>query len=184
MEQHSEWQPSMRVLTTQVDRMQEIIAHQLRRAMVTNQGAMILAQPIRPILFRLRDTLVKVYRDKPFEFRINVDEYAKARMDAEDMMELFGNLLNNACRFCRDLVEVSTSHNGSMLIVDIDDDGMGFPEENPSKLLQRGIREDSKSEGQGIGLAVSTEIVSAIGGKIELLISPYAGARVRLYLPV
>ena len=184
MEQHSEWQPSMRVLTTQVDRMQEIIAHQLRRAMVTNQGAMILAQPIRPILFRLRDTLVKVYRDKPFEFRINVDEYAKARMDAEDMMELFGNLLNNACRFCRDLVEVSASHNGSMLIVDIDDDGMGFPEENPSKLLQRGIREDSKSEGQGIGLAVSTEIVSAIGGKIELLISPYAGARVRLYLPV
>ena len=82
------------------------------------------------------------------------------------------------------LVEVSASHNGSMLIVDIDDDGMGFPEENPSKLLQRGIREDSKSEGQGIGLAVSTEIVSAIGGKIELLISPYAGARVRLYLPV
>ena len=174
----------LKVLSTQIDRMHEIIAHQLRRAMVTKPGAMILAQPVRPILFRLRDTLHKVYRDKPFEFRINVDEYAKCRMDSEDMMELFGNLLNNACRFCKDIVEVSAHHEGNMLIVDIDDDGLGFPTENPTKLLQRGIREDSKSEGQGIGLAVSTEIVSAIGGKIELLVSPYVGARVRLHLPV
>ena len=60
---------------------------------------------------------------------------------------------------------------------------MGFPDKNPSDLLQRGIRADSQSEGQGIGLAVSTEIVEAAGGKIELLISPYIGARVRLHLP-
>lgn len=172
------------VFETQIDRIREIIGHQLRRAMVTNQGAMILSQPVRPVLFRLRETLLKVYRDKPFEIRINVDEYAKCRMDAEDMMELFGNLLNNACRFCKNLVEISAHHENNVLIVDIDDDGMGFPLNNPDKLLQRGIREDSKSEGQGIGMAVSTEIVSAIGGKIELLVSPYVGARVRLHLPV
>jgi signal transduction histidine kinase len=164
--------------------MREIIAHQLRRAMVTNHSAMIMAQPIRPVLFRLRDTLQKVYRDKDFEFRIAVDEYAKCRMDSEDMMELLGNLLNNACRFCKEIVEVSAHHENNMLIIDIDDDGMGFPSDDPSKLLQRGIREDSKNEGQGIGLAVSTEIVSAINGKIELLVSPYVGARVRLHLPV
>ncbi len=172
------------VFASQIDRMHEIIAHQLRRAMVTNQGAMLMSKPVRPVLFRLRDTLQKVYRDKPFEFRINVDEYAKCRMDAEDMMELFGNLLNNACRFCKDLVEVSAHHENNMLIIDIDDDGMGFPSDNPAKLLQRGIREDSKSDGQGIGLAVSTEIISAIGGKIELLVSPHVGARVRLHLPL
>lgn len=177
-------QTGLKVFEAQIDRMREIISHQLRRAMVTNQGAMILAQPVRPVLFRLRDTLQKVYRDKSFELRINVDEYAKCRMDAEDMMELFGNLLNNACRFCKDVVEVSAHHENNMLVIDIDDDGMGFPSENPSKLLQRGIREDSKSEGQGIGLAVSTEIISAIGGRIELLVSPYVGARVRLHLPV
>lgn len=182
--QHPQIHTGMKVFEAQIERMREIISHQLRRAMVTNQGAMILAQPVRPVLFRLRDTLQKVYRDKPFEIHINVDEYAKCRMDAEDMMELFGNLLNNACRFCKDVVEVSAHHENNMLMVDIDDDGMGFPTENPSKLLQRGIREDSKSEGQGIGLAVSTEIISAIGGKIELLVSPYVGARVRLHLPV
>ncbi|QTR49804.1 ATP-binding protein [Candidatus Thiothrix anitrata] len=176
--------PGLKVLEIQIERMREIIAHQLRRAMVTNHSAMIMAQPIRPVLFRLRDTLQKVYRDKDFEFRIAVDEYAKCRMDSEDLMELFGNLLNNACRFCKEIVEVSAHHENNMLVIDIDDDGMGFPSDDPSKLLQRGIREDSKNEGQGIGLAVSTEIVSAINGKIELLVSPYVGARVRLHLPV
>jgi signal transduction histidine kinase len=172
------------VFEKQIDRIREIIGHQLRRAMVTNQGAMILSQPLRPVLFRLRETLQKVYRDKPFEIRISADEYAKCRMDAEDMMELFGNLLNNACRFCKDIVEVSAHQDNNMLVIDIDDDGLGFPLDNPSKLLQRGVREDSKSDGQGIGMAVSTEIVSAIGGKIELLVSPYVGARVRIHLPV
>lgn len=177
--------PALKVLETQIHRMHEIVSHQLRRAMVsTNQGSMILSQPIRPVLFRLRDTLYKVYREKTFELRVKADEYAKCRMDAEDMMELFGNLLNNACRFCKDIVEVSAHIENGMLVVDIDDDGMGFPSEDPSKLLQRGIREDSKSDGQGIGLAVSTEIVSAVGGKIELLVSPYVGARVRLHLPI
>ncbi len=60
----------LKVFESQIARMREIVGHQLRRAMVTNQGAMILSQPVRPVLFRLRDTLQKVYRDKPFEFRL------------------------------------------------------------------------------------------------------------------
>ncbi|WP_020559248.1 ATP-binding protein [Thiofilum flexile] len=168
----------------QVDYMQEIISRQLRKAMVTSHSAIIISQPIRPILLRLAETMKKVYRDKTLEIRILVDDYAKCRLDAEDLMELMGNLISNACRFCDQLVEVSAHIREGMLIVDIDDDGMGFPSENPSKLLQRGIREDSKSEGQGIGLAVSTEIIAAVGGRIELLVSPQVGARVRLHLPI
>ena len=163
--------------------MDDIIAYQLRRAVVNEHGTIIKQQAVRPVLFRLKNSLIKVYRDKPFEFVINVDEFAKCRMGEDDMMEVFGNLINNACRFCDRLVEITDPPDGAALIVDIDDDGIGFPHENPSELLQRGIRADSQSEGQGIGLAVSTEIVEAIGGKIELLISPHVGARVRLHLP-
>lgn len=170
-------------IAAEIEHMQEIISRQLRKAMVTSENAIIMSQPIRPILSRLASTMHKVHRGKEFEMRVNVDEYAKCRLDSEDLMELFGNLINNACRFCDRLVEVSAFRDNDMLVIDIDDDGMGFPSENPSKLLKRGIREDSKTEGQGIGLAVSTEIVSAVGGKIELLVSPYVGARVRLHLP-
>ena len=175
--------PGLAGITAEMEYMQEIISRQLRKAMVTSENAIIMAQPLRPILVRLANTMRKVHRDKEFEIRINVDEYARCRLDSEDLMELFGNLLNNACRFCDQLVEVSSFRDNDMLVIDIDDDGMGFPSENPAKLLKRGIREDSKTEGQGIGLAVSTEIVSAVGGKIELLVSSYVGARVRLHLP-
>ncbi len=170
-------------IKSQVQRMDDIIAYQLRRAVVNEHGTIIKQQAVRPVLFRLKGSLIKVYREKPFEFVINVDEFAKCRMEEDDMMEVFGNLINNACRFCERIVEITATQNGDVLIVDIDDDGMGFPDKNPSELLQRGIRADSQSEGQGIGLAVSTEIVQAIGGKIELLISPHVGARVRLHLP-
>ena len=175
--------PGLAGIAAEIEHMQEIISRQLRKAMVTSENAIIMSQPIRPILTRLAGTMHKVHRGKEFEIRVNVDEYAKCRLDSEDLMELFGNLINNACRFCDRLVEISAFRDNDMLVIDIDDDGMGFPSENPSKLLKRGIREDNKTEGQGIGLAVSTEIVAAVGGKIELLVSPYVGARVRLHLP-
>jgi len=170
-------------IQSQVQRMDDIIAYQLKRAVVSEHGTIIKQQAVKPVLFRLKSSLVKVYRDKPFEFIINVDDVAKCRMEEDDMMEVFGNLINNACRFCEKIVEITATRNGDILIIDIDDDGMGFPDQNPSELLQRGIRADSQSDGQGIGLAVSTEIVQASGGKIELLISPHVGARVRLHLP-
>ncbi len=170
-------------VSNQVQRMNDIVAYQLRRAVVNDQGSITQLQPVRPIIYRLKDPLLKVYRDKPFEFVIHVDDDAKCRMDTDDMMEVFGNLINNACRFCEKIVEITAHQDGDMLIIDIDDDGLGFPDKNPSELLQRGIRADSKTDGQGIGLAVSTEIIEAIGGKIELLVSPYVGARVRLHLP-
>jgi signal transduction histidine kinase len=172
-----------KTIKTQVERMDDIIAYQLRRAVVNDHGVIIKSHSVRPVLYRLKDSLLKVYRDKTFDFIINVDEFAKCRMEEDDLMEVFGNLTNNACRFCENIVEITATHNGDVLVIDIDDDGMGFPDKNPSELLQRGIRADSQSEGQGIGLAVSTEIMEAIGGKIELLISPHVGARVRLHLP-
>lgn len=178
--------PKIKSMAGQLERMNDIIAHQLRRAVVHEQYAMIIPQALQPVLKRLANSLQKVYRDKNIEFAINISEDNKCRLEYDDLMELFGNLMNNSCRFCENVVAISASHDKDMLVIDIDDDGMGFPESNPSKLLQRGIRADSKTEGQGIGLAVSTEIVTSVGGKIELLTSPppYLGARVRLCLPV
>jgi len=172
-----------KTISSQVRRMDDIIAYQLRRAVVSDHGSLVIQQKVRPVIYRIKESLLKSYRDKPFEFIINVDEYIMCRMEEDDMMEVFGNLINNACRFCERIVEITAVQHGDTVIIDIDDDGMGFPDTNPEELLQRGIRADSQSEGQGIGLAVSTEIVTALGGKIELIISPHVGARVRLHLP-
>lgn len=173
-------------MTKQLEHMNEIIAYQLRRAVIQQHGSMLPPQPISPVITRVADSLHKVYRDKNINYVINLEDHHTCRISYDDMLELFGNLINNASRFCETTVASSAHFEDDRIIVDIDDDGMGFPENNPSTLLKRGIRADSKSEGQGIGLAVCTEIVSAAGGKIELLTSPapYLGARVRVHLPV
>lgn len=176
--------PSLNGVSTQLDRMKDIVSYQLRRAVVTHHHAMISPTPLKPVLVRLKESLFKVYHTKEFDIDIKVDSNIAVRIDDEDLLELFGNLLNNACRFCEQLVEVNVQPDGDYVIINIDDDGMGFPDKNPSKLLKRGIRADSQTEGQGIGLAVCTEIIEATGGSIELLVSPQVGARVRVKLPV
>ena len=170
-------------LINQISQMTDIIAYQLRRATINDHNSNIKRQRIRPILYRLKATFLKVHH-KSFEIQINVDENAECRMDKDDLMEVFGNLISNACRFCEKIVSVTATQNGETITIDIDDDGLGFPDKNPSDLLKRGIRADSQTEGQGIGMAVSNEIIEAAGGKIELRVSPYIGARVRLHLPV
>lgn len=170
-------------LMNAIKHMSDIVAYQLKRAVVRAPNAMVELAPLRPVLYRLRDSLYKVYYDKEFEIVLNVDDFDKVRLESDDLIELFGNLINNACRFCDETVVVTASNETNYLVVDIDDDGMGFGVDNPSELLKRGMRDDSKTEGQGIGLAISAEIVEAVGGKIELKASPQVGARVRLYLP-
>lgn len=170
-------------VSSQLERMKDIVSYQLKRAVVTNHHAMISPTPLKPVLLRLKESLLKVNHTKNFNIDIKVDNDMKVRMDEDDLFELFGNLLNNACRFCEELVEVNASLDDNNVVINIDDDGMGFPDNNPSKLLKRGIRADSQTEGQGIGLAVCTEIVEAAGGQIELLVSPQVGARVRIKLP-
>ncbi|WP_158278778.1 ATP-binding protein [Leucothrix arctica] len=168
----------------QIQRMSALVDYHLRRAVVSDHNAIIKLEKLRPIVFRLRESLIKVHYDKLFDMDIDIDEFAECRVEYDDIMEVFGNLLNNACRFCESKITVTSTLDVNFLIVDIDDDGMGFPDNNPSQLLKRGMRADSKTEGQGIGLAVSAEIVQNAGGKITLLMSPFVGARVRLHLPV
>ncbi|RVU83914.1 GHKL domain-containing protein [Leucothrix sargassi] len=178
-------QVNQATLDEEIQRMSALINYHLRRAVVSNHNnTMVQQQKLRPIIYRLRTSLTKVHFDKEFDMSIDIDEYAQCRVEYEDLMEVFGNLLNNACRFCESRINVTATQDVNFLIVDIDDDGMGFPENNPSQLLKRGMRADSKTEGQGIGLAVSAEIIQNAGGKITLLMSPFVGARVRLHLPV
>lgn len=174
---------SIKGIENQLNRMKDIVSYQLKKAVVTKHHALVTPQMLRPVLTRLRESLLKVYHQKNFAIVVSVEKNIKIRMDDDDLLELFGNLINNSCRFCEHIVDINAHQDGNKVVINIDDDGMGFPDNNPSKLLQRGIRADSMTEGQGIGLAVCTEIVMAAGGTIELLISPQVGARVRVTLP-
>jgi signal transduction histidine kinase len=106
---------------------------------------------------------------------------AQLRIDRADLYEVIGNLLDNACKWAQSQVEISVLETDALVEIRIRDDGPGFPAE-AARLLERGLRADSLREGQGLGLALVNEIVTAAGGSIEL-VEQGEGACVRLMLP-
>lgn len=168
----------------QLDRMEEVVAWHLQRAVGGNHRLLQRVE-LMPVLERLRATLQKVYAQRALRFDIEGDARAQFRGDERDLMEILGNLLDNACKYASAAVSVRIQggYNGEALRICIDDDGSGVSPELRDSLLQRGARADTRREGQGIGLAVVMDIVTAQRGGLEVGESPLGGARVEISLP-
>ena len=179
---HEKQTEADREVSEQAVRMQEIISRQLRRA--TGQSQALLAAPVgmREPLEAVIRSLQKVYVDKGLEFRVEMEGDPEVRIDHADLYEILGNLLDNACKWATGKVAVTGRQMDGFIEIRIRDDGPGFPEE-AARLLERGLRADSRQEGQGLGLAVVNEIVNSAGGHIEIVDSNGKGGCVRLILP-
>lgn len=173
-----------RHLDEQVSRMQHIVDHQLRRAAAA--GSRTLTEPValKPLVDKLMTALGKVYAGRGIRFDNQLDGTLRLRADQGDLYELLGNLLDNAAKYGNQQVRVSARTDQGLCRIDFDDDGPGFPEDEPEKLLERGARADTRKPGQGIGLAAVNEIVQAYGGRLLLERSPFGGARVSVVMPL
>jgi len=170
------------VLQEQLGRMRLIVDHQLKRAATI--GARTLAQPVplKPMLEKTAAALGKVYRDAELQFGIDVPKDLVLRADAGDLYELLGNVLDNAAKYSRGKVHISAERLSPQVVqVRVEDDGLGFPDDAES-MLQRGVRADTRQEGQGLGLAAVKDIVEAYGGTLSLSKSKLGGAAVLIVL--
>jgi two-component system sensor histidine kinase PhoQ len=165
----------------QISRMDGIVRYQLSKAAAA--GGQVLRKPVAvaPVVNKLASALRKVHHDKPIDFQLPDDE-GMVRAELEDLLELLGNLLENAARHCKSCVAVSVHTDNDTVSVMVDDDGPGFPADAES-LLGRGVRADSRNAGQGLGLAMVAEIVAAYAGTVSLTHSPLGGARVIVRMP-
>lgn len=170
-------------LQEQLGRMRQIVDYQLKKAAAAGSRSFTAPVAVRPVVDKLTAALAKVYRDKSVRYEVEIGDDIRLRMDSGDLMEMLGNLIDNASKWCRSQVRVTAWPEGSDLLIQIDDDGPGFPGEAEA-LLQRGARADTRVEGQGIGLAVVAEIVSACDGRIRLAKSALGGGRVSVQLPL
>jgi len=180
-----------RTVGTEIDRMTGIIEHQLKRAAASG-GALLGQAPVAvaPVAAELRATLLKVYSRKDLSIELAIQEGSHFIGDRGDFMELLGNLLDNACKWCRSKVRVSvtledgraTAGSGNLTLV-VEDDGPGIAEENRAKVLERGVRTDEKVPGHGLGLAMVHDTVDLYGGTLVVDASPMGGARFSLGLP-
>ncbi|TLP56634.1 MULTISPECIES: sensor histidine kinase [Pseudomonas] len=103
--------------------------------------------------------------------------------DREDLLELLGNLLDNACKWADSEVRLGVESNPDGYRLWVDDDGPGIPEGQRLQVLERGSRLDEQVDGHGLGLGIVRDIVEAWGGRMALLDSPLGGLRVSIELP-
>ncbi len=167
----------------QIDRMDKIVAYQLQRASTAGPAMAQQYIAIRPLVEKITHALGKVYRDKQLNFELHINADTTLRMDEGDFMECMGNLLDNAGKWCRQHIRVSSRMEPDDIIISIEDDGQGIPAEVRQAILQRGQRADSKIPGQGIGLAVVVDIVGAYRGNLSVGESSLGGACFTIELP-
>ncbi|MDO6461668.1 ATP-binding protein [Granulosicoccaceae sp. 1_MG-2023] len=176
---------SRQILREQSGRMRDIVAYHIRRASVSGSRPLGPAVPLVPLIERLGNSLKRVYARRDPQFEIRLNPQCRLRMDEPDIMEVFGNLLENACKYGASRVRISSERSkekNRIACIHIEDNGPGFPADVGDELLERGKRADTRIEGQGLGLAVSNELLSAYGASLKLGASEaLGGARVTIY---
>ena len=169
------------VVAQQVDRMDDIVQHQLGRARAG--GATRFAPPvlIAPVLDRVRDALVKVYADKNLSIATECQPDLSWRIDEGDLFEMLGNVMDNAAKWAKSRVVARASREDGRLVMRVEDDGPGFSD--TESVLQIHVRGDERVPGHGVGLAVVNDLVGSHHGQLDLSASALGGARVEIVLP-
>lgn len=183
-EQETGVEQQLVVMQAQIERMGQQIGYQLQRA-TQRKGALIGKQiSLRPLIDSLTVTLNKVYADKQVTVTVDLSFSLKVHAEEAALLELFGNLLENAYRLCSSQIIITGRSTDSEVLVELEDDGPGVPVSKRQMVLQRGVRGDSLNPGQGIGLAVVQDILEGYSGYLEIDDSAtLGGACFRIHLP-
>jgi two-component system sensor histidine kinase PhoQ len=171
------------LLNEQVARMNQIVGHQLQRAAASGQTSLSSLLPVKPVVTRIADSLSKVYAEKKIAWQFDLSDDIRFQGDEADLMEMLGNLMENACKYGAARISVSGMMDDA-LILKVEDDGPGISDNQAADVLQRGHRADQQAPGQGIGLAVVADIVRAYKGNLSIGRSTgLGGAEMMLSLP-
>ena len=167
----------------QISQMDDQVQYQLKRAMMGQQGLQKDKTELKPAIDSFGRMLSKIYGDKQVLLRCQFSPSLKLPINRDDLMELLGNLLENAYRFCISEVRVNVSEKDDHFLIRIEDDGPGVNPTMREAIFQRGVRADQLNPGQGIGLSVCHEIVESYQGKIHVETAKIEGAAFIIRLP-
>lgn len=150
----------------QITNISNMVEHQLKRAQSAGESAWHLGVSIQQTSDKLVNTLHKIYREKSLNISVNIQENALFKGDEADLMEILGNLLDNACKAAISQIEFTASFNTHCLRLTIADDGQGIDESQRKAILERGTRADTYDKGHGIGLAIVRDLVTSYNGEL------------------
>ncbi|WP_116368342.1 ATP-binding protein [Parahaliea mediterranea] len=167
----------------QAQRMQDIVDYQLQRGIGGGQ-TLLQTVPVAPVIERLCASLAKVYSDRKPAFDLAIEGAPAFRGDERDLLEMLGNLLDNACKYGAGSIRIQARQGPQELTIAVEDNGPGIPAPLRERVRQRGSRADTQTPGQGIGLAVASDIAASYGGALHIGDGQaLGGARLSLHFP-
>lgn len=155
-------------LGEQLDRMNNIVHYQLQRASTVGTSSRMSYLQLRPIVEKLVCTIERAHLDKHPNVHYVISPDIRLRMDEGDLMELLGNLIDNAYKWCRHTIKIKATQEINHTVISIENDGPGIHPEEVDKVLERGVRADQSMPGHGIGLAIVRDIVQAYDGTLSI----------------
>ena len=173
---------SASVMNDQVERMETTVTHQLSRAAAVRTVMPAKPVPVFPVAARIGRALERAYAEKAVDLEL-VGARFEVRVDERDLLEMLGNVIENAFKYTRKRVRISVRPANARVAILVEDDGDGIAPVDRRRVLRRGARADTESAGHGIGLAVALELAEVYQGALELGDSELGGALVRLVLP-
>jgi two-component system sensor histidine kinase PhoQ len=152
----------------QINRINTTIEHQLKRAQSAGHASWLLGIEVQPVVEKLLNTLAKIYRQTNIKVSVTLSSNVIFKGDEADLLELLGNLLDNAYKAAKNEISLSITANDDGLIISVEDDGIGVKEQQAQQILERGIRADTYQAGHGVGLAIVRDLVDSYHGELQI----------------
>jgi signal transduction histidine kinase len=175
----------------QTEIMRDQVARHLERARLATRITVIgTVTEVRPVVMALARTMEKIHHDRGIAIEVDAPEDARFRGEQQDLEEMIGNLVDNACKWGQSRVVVEAfserpdpASEHRIVRVLVDDDGPGLSPQQREQVARRGRRLDETKPGSGLGLSIVMELASLYGGGLTLGTAPIGGLRVELVLP-
>ena len=168
----------------QVERMRRQIDYHLAHARASAAGGTPAARcHVLTSADALARTMQTLHADRKLTIDVRVPNGHFVRAQREDVEEMLGNLVDNACKWAKGRIDVRSAIDAGRVIIAVDDDGPGLAASLRETVLQRGVRADEAAPGSGLGLAIVADLVEVYGGSVTLGASPLGGLRAELRLP-
>jgi signal transduction histidine kinase len=171
-------------LLEQVDRMRrQVDAHLARARVDVSKHRVVTPVSVSDTVAGVVRALSHLYADRKLSFEVDVDSTLTVLVAREDLEEILGNLLDNACKWARTTCHVTARAEGGRVLLTVEDDGPGIAAELRAHVLARGARADQAVPGTGLGLSIVRDLTEAYGANVVLAESALKGLRVKIDLP-
>ena len=172
----------------QTDIMRDQVLRHLERARLAARLTVVgSVTDVQPVMYALVRTMEKTHHGKGLSIKLDVPEQGRFRGERQDLEEMVGNLVDNACKWAQSRVAIEVTYElheaGRAVRIVVDDDGRGLTPSEREQVARRGRRLDETKPGSGLGLSIVVELAALYGGGITLGNAPIGGLRAELLLP-